>query len=634
MRTFFSIATLALAASASSAHATTLPDAIPPEVFASLPTFDEPSLSPDGTKIAAKVAVNGRQSLVVVPLFGGSKAVLSDDGTLDINWWKWVNDDWLVVGIGDDKVVHSREFYVTRIIGLSSDMSHSQIVGANRLGVEADDVIWIAHDGSPRLLLSKETGIDDEMEWYPSVFDVDVSTGHETLVVPSMQNVWDWAADASGTVRYGVMWDDGQRSGIVYRPSAGTRFGLVPLGKRKVADVAEPVAFRADGTALAIDDSDGHDSLYELALPSFTNGRKIFGDARYDLDGVALNEAGTDALGVSYVERKPRMKWFDPELDDIQSALDKTLGAGNNRIISWSRDRQKLLIEVGDASQAGALYYWDTNGADLQRVAWNNDALKDRQLSPVTTVEYKARDGTQIEAVLTLPRGRDAHALPLIVMPHGGPGARDDEEYDWWAQYLAERGYAVVQPNYRGSTGYGSAFLDLGKGEWGLKMQDDLIDSIDFLAKQGTIDPKKVCIVGGSYGGYAAMRGAQRDSAHYRCAASFAGISDLNMMLKYDKNTLGKDAVEYWKEQAPDFTSVSPRFHADEFGTPILIVHGAADKRVPIKQSRMLADELRKAGKPYEYFEEKLGDHHLSRAEDRLDFLKQLTAFLDKYNPA
>ena len=179
------------------------------------------------------------------------------------------------------------------------------------------------------------------------------------------------------------------------------------------------------------------------------------------------------------------MKWFDPELNEIQSALDKTLGAGNNRIISWSRDRQKLLIEVGDASQAGALYYWDTNGADLQRVAWNNEVLKDRKLSPVTTVEYKARDGTQIEAVLTLPRGRDAHSLPLIVMPHGGPGARDDEEYDWWAQYLAERGYAVVQPNYRGSTGYGSAFHDLGKGEWGLKMQDDSIDCIDFLAEAG-----------------------------------------------------------------------------------------------------------------------------------------------------
>ena len=127
MRTFFSIATLALAASASSVHATPLPDAMPLEVFASLPTFDQPSLSPDGTKIAAKVAVNGRQSMVVVPLFGGSKAVLSDDGTLDINWWRWVNDNWLVVGIGDDKVVHSREFYVTRIIGLSSDMSHSQV---------------------------------------------------------------------------------------------------------------------------------------------------------------------------------------------------------------------------------------------------------------------------------------------------------------------------------------------------------------------------------------------------------------------------------------------------------------------------------------------------------------------------
>jgi dipeptidyl aminopeptidase/acylaminoacyl peptidase len=270
----------------------------------------------------------------------------------------------------------------------------------------------------------------------------------------------------------------------------------------------------------------------------------------------------------------------------------------------------------------------------MQRIGWYNSTLKSRSLSPVKTVEYKARDGTTIEAVLTLPRGQEAKNLPLIVMPHGGPGSRDSEAYDWWAQFLAEQGYAVIQPNYRGSTGYGNAFKEMGEGQWGLKMQDDLLDAIDWTAQEGIADPKRVCIVGGSYGGYAAMRGAQRDGDHYRCAVSYAGVSDIGAMLRYDRNYLGKWVTEYWKKQVSDSKAVSPRFHPADFGAPILIAHGAKDKRVPVRQSRMLVDELKKAGKPYEYLEQERGDHHFSRAEDRLEFLKVLKAFLDKHNPA
>ena len=394
------------------------------------------------------------------------------------------------------------------------------------------------------------------------------------------------------------------------------------------------MVFKADGSALAFDDGDGRDAVYEMQLPSFKLGKKLYGDARYDADAIVLNAAGNDLSGVRIVTRRPHTEWFDPDLKEIQADLDRTLGPDNARIIDWSRDRKKLLVEVGDPSQAGALYYWNTDGAAMHRIAWNNDDLKDRRLSPVSTVQYKARDGTMIEAVLTLPRGRTAQHLPLIVMPHGGPGARDAEEYDWWVQFLAEQGYAVIQPNYRGSTGYGKAFHDLGKGEWGLKMQDDLLDAVTFLAAQGVADPGRVCIVGASYGGYAAMRGAQRDGAHYRCAAAFAGISDIAAMLKYDRNLFGKGITDYWKKQATDFTAVSPRFHAGDFGAPILIAHGVADKRVPVKQSRMLVSELQKAGKPYQYLEQKYGDHHFSRAEDRLEFLKALQAFLGKYNPA
>ena len=634
MRSFAAFGALALVAGSHAGIAAPLPDAVPVEVFAALPAIDHPKLSPDGTKIAGKIGINGKQVLLVQPLFGDGKPSALAEGKIDINWWEWVNDNWLVVGVGDNDVLYNEDVYVTRIAGVSADMKTIKWVDPNRSGVDADNVIWYAEDGSPRVLLSKETGVQNETQWYPSVFDVDVSTGKAKLVVPSMDEVWDWDADASGTVRYGVIWHDDKKRGVVYRGPGGGKFVRVMFGKREEDSIPEPAIYRADGSALAFDDGDGRDAVYEMSLPSFALGKKLLGDPRYDIETIVTNPAGNDVAGFRVTDKRNHIQWLDPDLKDIQSGLDQTLGVGNGRIISWSRDRKKILVEVGTPAQAGGLYYWNTDGARMDLVAWNNTTLKNRTLSPVSTVEYKARDGTAIEAVLTMPRGRPTKGLPLIVMPHGGPGARDSEEFDWWAQYLAELGYAVIQPNYRGSTGYGKAFHDLGKGEWGLKMQDDLIDAISWAAAQGIADPKRVCIVGASYGGYAAMRGAQRDGGHYRCAVSYAGISDLGAMLRYDRNLLGRGVVDYWKKQAPDFTAVSPKFHAAEFGAPILIAHGVEDKRVPVKQSRMLVGELQKAGKPFEYLEQKLGDHHFSRSEDRIEFLKAVKAFLEKYNPA
>jgi dipeptidyl aminopeptidase/acylaminoacyl peptidase len=629
------VGALALAAGSGAISATPLPDAVPIEVFAALPGIQDPELSPDGTKVAAKIEIEGQQYLVVQPLFGDGKPSALAQGQVDINWWSWVNNDWLVVGVGDEITLYGYDLYARTILGVSADMKTVKEVDRNRVGVEADDVIWIAQDGSPRLLLSKSTGIQGDSEWYPSVFDVDVSTGKAKKIVTSIDHVWEWDADAAGNVRYGTIWDDeGRARGLVYRGPDGGKFERVLLSKRKADSIPLPKIYREDGVAIAIDDSDGRNAVYELSLPSFTIGKKLFGNARYDVEDVISNQAGTDVVGYVYVDRRSHIEWLDENLKDIQTGLDKTLGAGNGRIISWSRDRKRLLVEVGMPSQAGGLYYWNTDQESMQRIGWNNPTLKSRALSPVSTVEYKARDGVPIEAVLTLPRGRQHKDLPLIVMPHGGPNARDSESYDWWVQFLAEQGYAVIQPNYRGSTGYGKSFYELGKGEWGGKMQDDLIDAVGWLAGQGIVDPKRACIVGASYGGYAAMRGAQRDTKHYRCAVSYAGISDLNAILKYDRNMMGKGVVEYWRDRAADFDAVSPRFHAAEFETPILIAHGAVDKRVPVKQSRMLVSELQKAGKPYEYLEQKKADHHFSRAEDRLEFLKALKAFLDKHNPA
>lgn len=483
-----------------------LPDAVSIEQFAALPTIESPRLSPNGTKVAAKVAINGKQVLVVSSLFDSAARKALPPGKLDINWWRWVNDDWLIVGLGDKDKIYDEEVYVTRIAGVKADMSKIVPLGWTKTGLDADDVLWVAKDGSTRILTSKSTGYFVEEDYLPSVWMADVATGEMTRILKSEKNVYDWDADGDGNVRMGYLFSSEGRPSLLYRRDGTSKFEKIVLKPGKDKSVPIPQVYRRDGTALAIADDGGRNEVYELNLPSFTLGKKLFGDAKYDVDDVISNSPADDLDGIVVVDRKRRVDWLNPGLKAVQADLDKSVGVGNGRIVSLSRDRTKMLVEVGDPSQPGSIYYWDTNGSRMDRIGYNQPSLKSRKLSPVKTISYTARDGIPIEAVLTLPRNRAATNLPLIVMPHGGPAARDLEAFDWWTQYLAEQGYAVIQPNYRGSTGYGVAFQKAGEGEWGLKMQDDLLDAITYAAAQGIADPKRVCIIGASYGGYAAMR--------------------------------------------------------------------------------------------------------------------------------
>ena len=235
-----------------------------------------------------------------------------------------------------------------------------------------------------------------------------------------------------------------------------------------------------------------------------------------------------DALdGVMVTRDRTEYHWFNPRLRDIQQVLDETFGAGNARIVSADRPRQNIVVHVGAPNQAGGYYLYQTETGNMRLIGWMNTALRDMTLNPVRTIRYRASDGQTIAAVLTLPRLREHRNLPLIVLPHGGPWARDLEDWDIWAQPLAELGYAVVQPNFRGSSGYGQAWEAMSDGNWGMRMQDDLNDAVDHLAQEGIADRSRVCMMGWSYGGYAASRAAQRDGSRYRCAISGAGVHDL-----------------------------------------------------------------------------------------------------------
>jgi dipeptidyl aminopeptidase/acylaminoacyl peptidase len=263
----------------------------------------------------------------------------------------------------------------------------------------------------------------------------------------------------------------------------------------------------------------------------------------------------------------------------------------------------------------------------------------DHDFAPVRPISFRNRDGVQLQGYLTLPLSREARGLPLVLMPHGGPFARDRWSFDPWVQFLASRGYAVLQVNFRGSTGYGRDFVERGIGQWGSGMIDDLEDGVDWLVREGTVDAGHVCVVGASYGGYAALWAPIRKPERYRCAVSFAGISDIGAMLRYDNRrfTATRYAREWRRrvqgEEAIDLGAISPLRQADRIRVPLLIAHGEKDTNVPVSQSRDLIRALARRNAVVESVFYPEGEHGFTRAQDSIDFLRRLEAFLARHNP-
>jgi dipeptidyl aminopeptidase/acylaminoacyl peptidase len=302
------------------------------------------------------------------------------------------------------------------------------------------------------------------------------------------------------------------------------------------------------------------------------------------------------------------------------------------------------VIIFTDVGESGLYQIVDFQRGKADILAEAYPAIPDDQVGAIRFIEYEAADGLEIPGYLTLPPGvTEPKGLPLVVLPHGGPAAQDTIGFDWWAQALASRGYAVLQPNFRGSTGYGLDFMEAGYGEWGRKMQTDLSDGVRWLAGQGVIDPSRVCIVGASYGGYAAMAGVTIDRGVYRCAVAVAGVSDLRRFVNWSarqENRSDSQTVRYWNrfmgvEKLNDrgLDALSPAHLAAGVDSPLLLIHGRDDTVVPIEQSRFMADAMRRAGKPTELIELSGEDHWLSRAETRQKMLAETVRFLEVNNP-
>lgn len=659
-------ASLAIASNASAAQERSsatdwINRTVPIEVFAQFPVLSRPRMSPDGRWIATLIRANGEQVLALVPVHPsdgktriiarGGEAARDKEGDRQVRDYHWADADHLVISFA------AREDFYGRWLDNVRYAAFNRVTGKIiPLGWDVafgpTSELWSSTSGSPRLLLQRvpyDPGnartANSEMVEHPEVIDIDLDTGKYKRVMAQNSGVSDWTADADGIVRMGTSADaETGRIQVYYRPNAGQLikkiYDAVP---DRYEGLTTPDIFTAGGgKTYAYARSDGYRALYEYDLATMKIGGKVFGIAGYDIDGAALTRDRTALLGITYTTDRTRWTYVDPRLKEIQQVLEEAFGKGNVLIVTTDAARETILFRAARAGQAESWYVFNTATGDMGRFAYGNDTLKDAMLNPVSTVRYPASDGKQIEAVLTMPRHRAGQKnLPLIVLPHGGPWARDDADWDsyGWAQSLAELGYVVIQPNYRGSTGYGRDWEKASEKSWGYRMQDDLNDAIPWLAKQGIVDPKRVCMFGWSYGGYAASRAAERDGDKYRCAIAGAGVHDLPAMMRYDKGYLGRYGAKMGMGSASgDLVDASPGLHPEKYTIPILIVQGAKDIRVPPSQSRDLVARFKKIGrvegKDFFYVEQPLNTHNLLREADRIQLMQEVRKFLERFNPA
>jgi dipeptidyl aminopeptidase/acylaminoacyl peptidase len=606
------------------------------EDFAALPLVVKPVLSPDGHRVAAQQVQDGKTTILVLDADHPevvAKAYPIDK--MEVASLTWAGNQRLLLTVMTKQNILGEEVPYLRLVAINVDAGGIVVLDRKSQGLYAGDVLYADPTGSWALVASQ-----DDIFNYPSVKRVDLATGNATVVERAKDEVWDWYADDSGVVRAGVAYNN-RRWTVWYRDKPKEKLRAVSGKFDKDDDSAvDRFIFRGNASWIMTNERTGRFGLYRYDTKTGAIGEAIFEHPQVDVDDVIYDRATGKISAIEYEDDRPRLKWLDPELTTLQGRIDRAVPASVNLLTDWSYDNKRALVWSYSASDPGRYFLLDRSNSQMHPVVDPYPRIDPTELAEVKAVHYPARDGLNLNAYLTLPRGHEAKSLPLILMPHGGPFDRDHWEYDPIVQFLANRGYAVLQPEFRGSTGYGKDFVAKGYGEWGRKMQDDLDDGVDWLARSGQIDPKRVCIIGGSYGGYAAMWGAIRNPDRYRCAASMAGVADLPSLLRHDKQLFS--AKRYYREWRThvagvadvDLKTVSPINFATQLKVPVLIGHGEQDQRVPAKQSHMMVDVLGKAGAPVTSVFYKDSGHGFDNSADFADWLRRLEQFLAKYNPA
>lgn len=630
------------------------------EAYGHLPAIDDVAISPNGQRLAI-AGFDGQRSVMRILNIdtGETERVSAAPSDAKLRGVDWADDErvlfyvsttvdfnrvtpafWRQLGVRMRGRQTILEYWRVGVVSLSSGREHYLTVDDQSWANPSQVNITTAVDGDP--------GAGRMITWGPDgklgVYRVQLENGRSRAVSFAGVETVDMILNARGGIgaRVDVNQTTNRWSIHSYQVSGPTRRLLE--GDSEWGNAPVLYGYMRDGRIVMRDRREGQDRSQLFALDAVSGAvTDLVQHPRFDVTGVILDPWTDEVVGASWTEDMPQQRFFDAGLDTVRQRIGEHFSEAYARILSWSRDRRRFVVYGETNADAGAYYLYEPASNSLRVISRPYPELNsEAALGMRQAIQYPARDRTRIPAYLTLPAGAEPRNLPLVVLVHGGPHARDNFTFDWWASFLASRGYAVLQPNYRGSTGYGYAWFDAGRGNWGDGvMQTDVEDGVDALARAGMVDAQRVCIVGASYGGYSALAGAALTPERYRCAASIAGVADLVMMLTDTEQASGSSrsaSSDWWRLSIGDrradrdrLVSISPANRAANIRAPILLMHGLDDTVVPAAQSRRMRDALQAAGKPVRYIEMPGDDHWLSNAETRTQMLRELETFLGQH---
>lgn len=581
-------------------------------------------LSPDGNYITFSSAWENRSNVFVKKMNDDSEPVrVSNSKDRDVAGFYWKDNNLLYVkdkGGDENFHIYSTTFNGSEEKDLTPYPNVTVGILSGLQGVK-DEIL---------IMMNKEDA---------TVFDVyklNVKTGETTHVAKNPGNITSWLADRNGNVRIAVA-SDGVEGTILYRDSEKDEFK--PFIEMEAGDEVMPLAFSKDNQYIYATSNKGRDKVEVVKYDLKGNEEVIMSNDQVDVSGVLYSAEHDKLLYGAYITDKPHYQFFDENFEKLFRKIQSKLNVHESElgINDYNKEMTKFIVSVSSDTVYGKYYYYDSTTDELTELATLSPWLNPNELAEMHPISYKSRDGLTINGYLTLPKNKEAKDLPLIVNPHGGPWARDMWGFNPEVQLLANRGYAVLQVNFRSSTGYGKEFLQAGNKQWGLKIQDDITDGVQWAIDQGIADPDRIGIYGASFGGYATLAGITYTPDLYAAAVDYVGVSNIFTLL----NTI----PPYWETMRNMFyervghpekdkellTAVSPVFHADKIKTPLFVAQGANDPRVNKAESDQIVEALRARGVDVEYMLKDNEGHGFANEENRIEFYNAMVKFFDSH---
>lgn len=639
---------------------------IPVETFFRRAEFNQMALSPSGEKLAAVSPFKGRGNLVVIDLGKRTRQVITSFETMDVAEFHWVNNKRLCLRVADGQEVTGRVNYRGTYC-INDDGSNlrdftrlgAAASGADNSGrvVQITPIRAIGPD-SPEYIVSMRLRSRDSADLY----NFNTETGATKLLTfDSPGNVAGWILDRNKVPRVAVRDEERVGREVFTKRNVWLRSGengkwekiheyKTSWGHPYESDILTPLAFDYDNTTLYVSTTiGGRDkrAVYKYDTVAKKLGELVFEHPLIDAGAELLFSSEKKKLvGIRYSAEMPTTKWLDPELDTLQKQLDATLPGNVNQIGVVEEKTKRLLLTSVSPINAGEYFLFDNEKKAIEPLVKRRDWLPANLMSDRKFIKYKARDGLEIPAWVTIPKGSTGKNLPLIVNIHGGPHVRGYSGLSSWgrwpeAQFFASRGYVVLEPEPRGSTGYGRKHYESSFKQWGLTMQDDITDGALHLVKEGIVDKDRMCLHGGSYGGYATLQGLVKDPDLWKCGSPFVAVSDLFLLQQVQHSDIaqGSDSLETEytvvvgdsKKDYDQFMRTSPAKNTEKIKAPILIAMGSDDVRVPLIHAEEFVKNMKDKGGNVEFIVYKGEGHGFNKDENVIDHYSRLEKFFDKY---